>query len=226
MICSGIYDERNYCVDLNTIQKVNLNDYKNESAIYGISGVWSNISTNSSLYLGSSSETRHRMISNHINYLNKNKHENIHLQYAFNKHGIEEFQFFVIEKCKKGQELIREQNWLDFYNDNHDGKPLFNIVEIANKPILSSEGRLKCSETLRNQMAKEWIVTNPKGDEIKVFSLKRFCKENSLISSAMYMIAKGEISQHKGWKCRYIEDKQPRYISRIYLRWAKRKKNK
>ncbi len=224
-ICSGVYDGRNYCVDLSTIQPINLEDIKNESTVYGISGIWSNISINSSLYLGSSVETRHRIVSNHINYLNKNKHENIHLQHVFNKHGIEEFKFFIFEKCEKGQELIREQNWLDFYNDNHTNKSLFNIAKIADKPILTQKGREKCNKYIDENFAMDWIVTNPKGKELKIHSLKRFCEKNSLITNAMYMVAKGEISQHAGWKCRYASDEKPRYVNKIYLRTMKRVKD-
>ena len=60
-------------------------------------------------YIGSSCDIQKRW-RGHCQKLNSNKHDNIHLQRAWNKYGQEAFRLCLLEKCEEGQEKIKEQS--------------------------------------------------------------------------------------------------------------------
>lgn len=47
------------------------------------------------------------------------------------------------------------------------------------------------------------VVSGLKNKEFKLYSLRNFCLEHKLNDSALQRVAKGEIKQYKGWKCKY-----------------------
>ena len=77
-------------------------------------GVYSITNTaNGKIYIGSSVNIDKRF-SGHRNALNKGKHENSHLQRAWDKHGIESFRFAVLCEAESGQDVRSlEQQYLD-----------------------------------------------------------------------------------------------------------------
>ena len=87
----------------------------------------------------------------HERRLRKNRHDNIHLQRAWNKYGSENFEFILIELVSEENLLIREQFWIDWLGacDNELG---YNINPDALRPpspigrIHSAETRLKISK--------------------------------------------------------------------------------
>ncbi len=87
--------------------------YKKISGIYKIT----NIITNK-VYIGSSYSVNGRM-STHRNLLLKNKHYNSHLQSSFNKHGIKNFTFHLIEECIIDDLIKRENFWILKFNANN-----------------------------------------------------------------------------------------------------------
>lgn len=50
--------------------------------------------------------------------------------------------------------------------------------------------------------AKSYTFTNPEGEVIEVFNLRKFCRDNGLIRSSMASIQSGKQKQHKGWRLR------------------------
>ena len=88
-----------------------------------ISGVY--IITNSingRRYIGSSNNIRKRLWK-HRSLLRHNKHENPHLQNAWNKYGEDNFVYSILEECDVSILLEREQYYIDKY------KPDINIVQ-------------------------------------------------------------------------------------------------
>lgn len=75
--------------------------------------------------------------------LRRNRHDNIHLQRSFDKHGESAFKFSLLEKCvNKNEILVREQHWLN----KLDSK--YNILPVAGNTtgrIVTTETRLKLS---------------------------------------------------------------------------------
>jgi group I intron endonuclease len=116
---------------------------------------------NSKIYIGSSIDIEHRWYQ-HKYYLKNNKHDNKHLQRAWNKYGEDAFLFEIIEECEENKILEREQYWinkLDVCND----KIGYNIAKNTTAPMI---GRKHTKETLKkvSESSKQWHKEN-KGTE-------------------------------------------------------------
>ena len=87
---------------------------------------------NNKLYIGSSYNIKNR-ISIHKYKLKAGKHENIHLQRAWNKYGEDNFKFEVVEECLIEVLRLREQDWINSLKvcDVNIG---YNICKIVGKP--------------------------------------------------------------------------------------------
>lgn len=78
---------------------------------------------NNKIYVGSSFCVRRRL-KDHLNKLLQNKHNNKHLQSAFNKYGQTSFQFAILEYCEpiKDTILAIEQKYLDLNPEYNNAK--------------------------------------------------------------------------------------------------------
>ena len=88
-------------------QRITLDAVKGKSGIYQIQN-----RINNHFYIGSAKNIKSR-IQEHLVHLRKTKHENIHLQRAFNLYGEENFDFYVVEFCNPDIRYEIEQYWLD-----------------------------------------------------------------------------------------------------------------
>lgn len=92
-------------------------------------------------------------------------------------------------------------------SESKKGKPIPAHVHEASR--IAHLGKKQSPEHIAKNKAannENWIVENPNGEKIFVSGLKQFCKENNLNASLMYRVAKGDLSHHKQWKCRKVED--------------------
>lgn len=113
-----------------------------------ISGIYCIINIkNSKRYIGSSKNIRQRLWS-HRSKLRKNKHDNAHLQSAWNKYGEQNFDYYILEKCEEKMLLEREQWYIDTF------RPEYNINQETQRPPCTKESRIKQSET-RKKLYKE-----------------------------------------------------------------------
>lgn len=87
---------------------------------------------NGKIYIGSSENINKRW-NEHKNMLLKNKHDNNHLQAAYNKYGIGAFEYIIIRYCDKEDCLFFEQIYLDTYWDG--GNLCYNIAKDATAPM-------------------------------------------------------------------------------------------
>jgi len=85
---------------------------------------------NNKIYIGSSQTVRQRII-NHKSDLRSNKHQNTHLQRAWNKYQENGFKFELIQYCDIEVLLEREQFYIDLYNCYKTG---FNRMPQAASP--------------------------------------------------------------------------------------------
>lgn len=92
-----------------------------ESGVYQILN-----KVNGKVYIGSS-VTVHGRITTHKRHLLLNKHVNKKLQFAYNKYGIDNFEYSVLEYCDKDVLLQTEQKYLDML----DIKNNYNICPLA-----------------------------------------------------------------------------------------------
>lgn len=73
---------------------------------------------NGKVYIGSSADIHMRWYQ-HTRKLKISKHNNKHLQASFNKHGLEAFEFSIVQQVADESKLIAiEQVYLDEYKDN------------------------------------------------------------------------------------------------------------
>lgn len=89
---------------------------------------------NNKVYIGST-KYFYRRFKRHENDLLSNKHDNTHLQRAWNKYGENNFIHEIIEVVNNVEDILnREQYWLDklqpFHRDND-----YNICSVAGKTI-------------------------------------------------------------------------------------------
>lgn len=102
--------------------------------------------TNGKYYVGSSDNILSRW-NEHKNDLRKQKHQNIHLQRAWNKYGEINFEFLVVEEVPVNKLLVTEQMYLTFCNKNVS----YNISLDASAPM---RGRKHSVETLKILMGR------------------------------------------------------------------------
>jgi group I intron endonuclease len=103
-------------------------------------------------YVGSSQNIRNRL-NKHKLYLKKNAHWNKHLQNAYNKYGIDTFEYIIVELVSEINQLLKtEQKYLDECKNNPD-----NNYMIAYDAIAPMRGKCLTIET------KEKISSSNKG---------------------------------------------------------------
>lgn len=88
------------------------------SGIYKITNL-----VNGKCYVGSSVNIKVRFYT-HKSQLKHNKHDNRHLQAAYNKYGVNSFQYETLEECARDKQALeeREQYYMDTfqaYHENH-----------------------------------------------------------------------------------------------------------
>jgi len=131
-----------------------------------ISGLYRIINkTNNKFYIGSSDDIHRRWRDGHINLLEKNKHDNQHLQNAWNKYGKDNFIFEIYRDCDPINLLTEEQKELDAwvgnllcYNMRKSAEcPIFpgehRSEEVKKKISLAQKGKTRWTEEQRKQMS-------------------------------------------------------------------------
>lgn len=146
-----------------------------------VSGIYCIINLkNSKRYIGSSKNIRQRLW-NHRALLRKRRHDNIHLQSAWNKYGEQNFDFYVIERCDESLLLEKEQSYIDTM------KPEYNINLETQRPPCSKESREKQSQTRKRLYAEGLLKPSFKHIKVYVYDLDgNFIKEyNSMKEAAI-----------------------------------------
>lgn len=89
------------------------------SGIYIIKNI-----VNNKCYIGSSCNLKTRFRQHKLG-LKNNKHFNLKLQNAYNKYGVLNFEFTILELCNRKNLIIKEQHYFDTL------KPIYNINPVA-----------------------------------------------------------------------------------------------
>ena len=138
------------------------------------------------IYIGSAVNLRSRF-SQHRRSLQRGNHRNGYLQQAWNKYGMEGFEFSVLEFVSEPELLGVEQTWID-KTGCVSRKIGFNIYPIAGSP--------------GDILAQVWEgFIDPNGKEITIFNLFEFCRKNGLDFPSMHRLSKGKskLNSYKVW---------------------------
>jgi len=108
------------------------------------------------IYVGQSKDVELRLYA-HKNKLKKNKHHNKHLQSAYNKYGISNFIFQIVEECPEQLRDVRERFWIDEFNAmNREFGYNRECGGSLNKSP-SKETRIRMSEAHKKKVTQEMI---------------------------------------------------------------------
>ena len=140
-----------------------------KTGIYKITNI-----VNNKFYIGSAKNILARF-ANHKSTLKYNKHNNEYLQLSYNKYGVDNFKYDILEECSCENLIIREQ----FYIDNL--QPDYNICKIAYSRFgckHSEESKLKISST---QLGKPKPLTSiaMKGKVKDRYTIEQIIKANN-----------------------------------------------
>lgn len=175
MIQSGIYNDRYYQINTDTIYKINSKkDIINKAGIYMISGNFKEISDEKVCYIGSSVSLKKRIFNCHVFAINNSGQEslsNLLLVNSCRKHGIENFSFFILENTDIKNTFIREQQWIDFYSAKFGFNCLFNINEKVDQVTMTEENKIK--QSIRLKESKQFS-----GQNNPMYNSQRFGEKN------------------------------------------------
>lgn len=112
-----------------------------ESGIYVIENI-----INNKRYIGSAKNFKKRWYV-HKSALNHNSHDNSYLQKAWNKYGVNNFSFGILEEVEPDKLIEREQYYIDFYDVCNRDKG-YNLSPTAGNTLgfkFSKESKLNMS---------------------------------------------------------------------------------
>jgi|ERR1017187_2677533 group I intron endonuclease len=137
----------------------------NGIGVYMVSGIFKPERIELPIYIGSSVNLKQRICAEHFNDLNSNNHSNQLLQNAWNKHGKDNFIWWLLDTRNKEYTIEYEQKYLDLYKpfaDNHRG---YNIAHYANAPNRGREGLIigikHTEETKRKMSERKRAISKP-----------------------------------------------------------------
>ena len=168
-------------------------------------------------YIGSSQDLDLRK-KQHFNSLKSNKHQNNHLQRAYNKYGIFNFEFSILEECDINVLIIKEQ----FYIDNSKFI-LYNLKPEASgmRGYKHSE---KCKKSIR-ETTKRIFNTEEKRKE-RSFNAKGENNSQSKLNIAKVKEIRGSTLKDKELSILYNVTVQNIWRIRNFKSWIDKKEEK
>lgn len=114
---------------------------------------------NQKVYIGQSKHIEQRW-EEHKNALQKNVHQNKHLQRAWNKYGEKNFIFSILEECDEKLLDEREQYWIDYYG-GINSQNTYNFREGGSHGAFSEETlKIMSENTKRLRQNADWVARN------------------------------------------------------------------
>lgn len=161
---------------------------------------------NSKFYIGSTADSFNKRWCLHLFHLRNNKHKNSHLQYSWNKHGEDCFEFIIIEECdNKDMVLDREQ----YYIDREDFEKLYNINPYATGGLQFSE------ESIKKRTETNRVLNKRLSERYKLWKDGILLDEN---------LSKRELDRFNQWVNHSPWNKGKKYESTDHLKVPKSKK--
>lgn len=113
------------------------------------------------IYIGSSSNIEKRL-RDHRSFLRTDKHQNKHLQSAYNKYGKDMFIYFIVELCDITNILQKENEWMVKWRtrDREYGFNKIDAEEGCRGRKWSEEHKKYMSETMSGRIRSEEYCEN------------------------------------------------------------------
>lgn len=154
---------------------------------------------NGKFYIGSTTWSFQKRWRTHRNQLRKNRHNNPHLQYSWNKHGESNFIFEIIESCDKSKCFQREQHYIDTLNPQYNILPNAGTVR-GYKHTNATKALIGAASAGKNHpcYSGEHRFYHP---EHGIFegSIVSFWKQFNLRKSLPYKLSQGLLNKSHGW---------------------------
>ncbi len=176
---------------------------------------------NNKFYIGSASCTEATTskkgflgrLNKHISSLRNSKHHNLILQNSYNKYGEENFNFEIIEFCKKEDCLTREQYYLDLLQPFY---PIgFNICKnsLCNYNITPKIRTYTRDNSNINNQSKVTVVQKDLNNNIlnEFIGIANAARQTSTHRVAIYKCCRKEYKTAGGfiWEYKNPEDNKP-----------------
>ena len=137
--------EKDVCGITGSINEKKENPLLNDTTAEKISGIYKIINkVNGKYYVGSSNNIIRRWTEHKLE-LSKNRHNNDYLQKSYNKHGINDFDFIIIEKVSVDKLIETEQKYLD--TAKQEKYKCYNLNFLADRVEMTDEVREKISKS-------------------------------------------------------------------------------
>lgn len=169
---------------------------------------------NKKVYIGSSKNIYQRLLK-HFALLRHNKHQNGHLQNAWNKYGEGVFRWYVLEFCSEDKLTETEQLCIDLFGAE------YNITRIVERNVLSKESRTKQGNTRRRLHQEGKLEWNFNPVPLYVYDLdgnflfmnplgvKDTASKLGISASSICRVTNGTYSQCKGYRFSYKLENLP-----------------
>jgi group I intron endonuclease len=113
----------------------------------------------------------------HFSKLDKNKHDNEHLQNSYNFYGRDNFIIFIVKFCHFNDLKNNESDYIEKFGDLQDNF-VFNLKKDSNTKQIHSE---KTLDKMSKSMCKfTYILINKLNEIYIVNNLKEFCKNKKI----------------------------------------------
>jgi len=113
--------------------------------------------------------------------------------------------YFQIQLMKDGKRRGFRINRLvaDAFIPNPDGLPIVNHID-EDKSNNNYTNLEWCTSQYNNEYShsKTYTFIDPDGNDVTVFNLDKFCRENNLCLGSLNKVAKGERNSCYGWRYR------------------------
>ena len=134
--------------------------------ISGIYKIYNRV--NNKIYVGSSNDISRRWC-HHRTLLKRNKHHNIYLQRAYNKYGIDAFEYSIILKCSQQTLLEQEKNtiiYLDTLAPNGYNISSEPLAPFKNRRHTHNRKISQKNKRFTDEQEKEFYLRHTNGESI------------------------------------------------------------
>lgn len=153
------------------------------------------------VYIGSAKKLSVRL-TQHLKSLNNNKHQNKHLQSAFNLHGTDNFNYEVLEALEDSTKEYRfqiEQEYLDEYQDNWEACYNFKRETIQKERSTFSNTPEETSKLLSAASQKMWDSLSNEDRETRINQVKQVGYSNKNKVRSQEVIDTYKIAAQERW---------------------------